>query len=171
MAYQSKKLNHMFSPLARHGHDRIGRKDYGPAGLVLRSIKRRKVLMNLSLKYRWVRMCWRKLYQIPLHANPKENGRQQCRRRVRLFHSWPQMLTTALLALMQCHLFPRRVSWSLLDLMARQILMVCLIFNGFESGATARVITRFALLDLNVVMFTAHVHCSNGIVESMSKDL
>ena len=52
MAYQSKKLNHMFSPLARHGHDRIGRKDYGPAGLVLRSIKRRKVLMNLSLKYR-----------------------------------------------------------------------------------------------------------------------
>ena len=54
--------------------------------------------------------------------------------------------------------------------MARQILMVCLIFNGFESGATARVITRFALLDLNVVMFTAHVHCSNGI-ESMSKDL
>ena len=42
-----------------------------------------------------------------------------------------------------------------------QILMVCLIFNGFKSGATARVITRFALLDLNLVMFTAHVHCSN----------
>ena len=36
----------------RHGHERIGRKDYGPAGLVLRSIKRRKVFMNLSLKYR-----------------------------------------------------------------------------------------------------------------------
>ena len=32
----------------RHGHERIGRKDYGPAALVLRSIKRRKVLMNLS---------------------------------------------------------------------------------------------------------------------------
>ena len=36
----------------RHGHERIGRKDYGPAAVVLRSIKRRKVLMNLSLKYR-----------------------------------------------------------------------------------------------------------------------
>ena len=36
----------------QHGHDRIGQKDYGPAGLVLRSIKRRKVLLNLSLKYR-----------------------------------------------------------------------------------------------------------------------
>ena len=29
--------------------------------------------------------------------------------------------------------------------MARQILMACLIFNGSESGATARVLTRFAL--------------------------
>ena len=36
--------------------------------------------------------------------------------------------------------------WSLLNLMARQILMACLIFNGFESGATARVLTSFALL-------------------------
>jgi len=36
----------------RHGHERIGRKDYGPAALVLRSIRGRKVLMNLSLKYR-----------------------------------------------------------------------------------------------------------------------
>ena len=36
----------------RHGHERIGRKDYGPAALVLRSMERRKVLMNGSLKYR-----------------------------------------------------------------------------------------------------------------------
>jgi len=36
----------------RHGHERIGRKDCGPAAPLLRSIKRRKVLMNLSLKYR-----------------------------------------------------------------------------------------------------------------------
>ena len=35
----------------------------------------------------WVRMCWRKLYQIPLHAHPRENGRQQYGRRVRLFDS------------------------------------------------------------------------------------
>ena len=31
--------------------------------------------------------------------------------------------------------------------MARQILMACLIFNGFESGATAHVLMRFALLE------------------------
>ena len=36
----------------QHGHDRIGQKDDGPAVLVLRSIKRRKVLLSLSLKYR-----------------------------------------------------------------------------------------------------------------------
>ena len=35
----------------QHGHDRIGQKDYRPAGLVLRSIKRRKVLLSLLLKY------------------------------------------------------------------------------------------------------------------------
>ena len=27
------------APWVRHGHERIGRKDYGPAALVLRSIK------------------------------------------------------------------------------------------------------------------------------------
>ena len=36
----------------RHGHERIGWKDYGPAGWpAITSIKRRKVLRSLSLKY------------------------------------------------------------------------------------------------------------------------
>ena len=92
------------------------KKDYRPAGLVLRSIKRRKVLLSLLLKYSCLgEKC----------AGGNFN-RPRCIH-VRLFDSWPQMLiltqmlTTALLALMQCHVFPRGVSWSLLNLMARQI--------------------------------------------------
>ena len=104
----------------------------GPAALVLRSIKRRKVLMNLLLKYRCLgENVLAETLPDPPRVHPRENGRQQYRRRVRLFDSWPemsiltQMSTLALLALIQCHVFQQGVSWSLLNLMARQILMAC----------------------------------------------
>ena len=35
----------------RHGHERIGRKDYGPTGRVFNAIKRCMVLRSLSLRY------------------------------------------------------------------------------------------------------------------------
>ena len=134
----------------RHGHERIGRKDYGPAAVVLRSIKRRKVLMNLSLKYRCLgeNVLAETLPDPTACASKRkwETAIQKARETLRLMSILTQMSTLALLALMQCHVFQQGVSWSLLNLMARQILMACLIFNGFESGATARVLTSFALL-------------------------
>jgi len=129
--------------------------------------------MNLLLKYRCLgENVLAETLPDPPRVHPRENGRQQYRRRVRLFDSWPemsiltQMSTLALLALIQCHVFQQGVSWSLLNLMARQILMACLIFNGFESGATARVLTSFALLEQlsPVVLDAARTVCASSDV-------
>ena len=61
------------------GHEKIAWKDYGPAGWpVITSIKRRKVLRSLSLRYHCLgENVLKETYQIPLHTHPRENGRQQ----------------------------------------------------------------------------------------------